>query len=209
MFLRQSRAQELKDVSVSGILCYLDPQGSLHIFRVIAREQEGATVKTSFLYNWANAKYEWLKGRPYGSDCLYRIFPVTQEATCIRGMRSRAENMMFFFFFFFFWPHLPADVPCNVVAALPVPLGQRVCDSAVPGHFLRHHPAAPWSEARSNHRPHDRWVSSSLLWLPEGFHLQQAGFKWPAVWMITHLYKTLFKLNQAIVSMFLYWQPVN
>lgn len=111
--------------------------------------------------------------------------------------------------FFFFWPHLPADVPCNVVAALPVPLGQRVCDSAVPGHFLRHHPAAPWSEARSNHRPHDRWVSSSLLWLPEGFHLQQAGFKWPAVWMITHLYKTLFKLNQAIVSMFLYWQPVN
>lgn len=57
---------------------------------------------------------------------------------------------------FFFGSTSPADVSCHVVAALPVPLGQRVCNSAVPGHFLRHHPAAPWSEAWADHRPHDR-----------------------------------------------------
>lgn len=90
----------------------------------------------------------------------------------------------------FFGPTSPADVSCHVVAALPVPLGQRVCHSAVPGHFLRHHPAAPWSEARPNHRPHDRWVSPSLLCLPKRFLSSSEG-------------------NQGIIYVFFYCWPVN
>lgn len=76
-------------------------------------------------------------------------------------LRSKVENMLWFFFFFTHWPHLcrsSADVSCHVLAALPVPLGQ--CDGhpAVSGYFLRHHPAAPWDAAWTNHHPHDWWV---------------------------------------------------
>lgn len=88
---------------VRGNLCCLDPQRSLHIFRVVVQGQEGTIVKNLFLYNPSNAKYEWLQAHPYGSNHLCGIFPVTRQAMCIGGMRSRLENMMFFFFF---WPLL-------------------------------------------------------------------------------------------------------
>ncbi|MEQ2307577.1 hypothetical protein AMECASPLE_019760, partial [Ameca splendens] len=48
-----------------------------------------------------------------------------------------------------------SDVSCHVLAALPVPLGQRNCHPAVSGHLLRHHPAASWDEAWPDHDSHD------------------------------------------------------
>lgn len=71
---------------------------------------------------------------------------------------------MYFSFLFFFWLHLCwslADVSCHVLAALPVPLGQCDCHSAVSGDFLRHHPTAPWDAAWTDHHPHDRWADYS------------------------------------------------
>lgn len=125
-------------------------------------------------------------------------FPVSQEAVCVWGMRSRVENMMFFFFF---GSTSPADVSCHVVAALPVPLGQRVCNSAVPGHVLRHHPAAPWSEARPNHRAHHWWACSGHLSSPKGFGFGRLGLDWRSVSNLSHLYKRatfLFFLSKSV-----------
>lgn len=55
-----------------------------------------------------------------------------------------------------------ADVSRHVLADVPVPLGQCGCHSAVSGHFLRHHPNAPWDAAWSNHHSHHRWVLCSF-----------------------------------------------
>lgn len=59
LVLRQEHSSGVEGSQpVKEDLCCLDPQGSLHISRVVAQGQEGAIVKNSFLYNQANAKYE-------------------------------------------------------------------------------------------------------------------------------------------------------
>lgn len=102
--------------------------------------------------------------------------------------------------FLLFWPHLSSRCA----------LSCRGCSACASGSAcLRFSCARPLSTTPSSStlvwgpgEPPSTW-SVSLLQpslVTKGFHLQQAGFKWPTVWIVRHLYKTLFKVNQGIIS---------